>query len=159
MQVPGDHPALQSHLALQLDFMNEFSQKACDTLRQLGEIHLRLARQTIEGSLHSSRDMFASTDRMQLLQTALKQAQPASERLHAYQQHLFALLSGAQATFTQAAETRFPEASRSASAAAEEMMRHATHAANVPVTGRTGDQDAPPPSSGNGSGGAKPHVS
>lgn len=162
MHVLNDNPALRSHLESQLDFMNEFSQKACDTLRQLSEMNLKLARQTIEGALHTSREMAACTDPMQLVQAATKQVQPATERLHTYQQHLLTLLSGAQAAFTQAAETKLPEVRRSASAAADEMLRHAALAANVPVTGPTGAGDPPsprPPSSGNGSADTKPHSS
>lgn len=182
MQVPSDKPALRSHIELQLDFMNEFSKKSYDTLRQLSEMHLKLARQTIEGSLHSSRDMLSCTDPAQLAQAAIKQMEPASERLRAYQQHLVTLLSGAQAALAQAAETGLPEVSRSASAAAEEMVRHAAVAANVPASGPTGaqgkeedkdedkdedeDEDQekeeaprPPPSPGNGSGEATPRAS
>jgi phasin family protein len=162
MQVLNDNPALRSHLETQLDFMNEYSQKACDSLRQLSEMNLRLARQTIEGALHTSREMVACTDPMQLTQTAMKQIQPAVERLHAYQQHLLTWLAGAQAALTQAAETRFPEVRRSASAATDEILRHAVAAANVPVTGPSGAGDAPAPltpSSGNGSAGATPHSS
>ena len=54
MQFLSDNPALRSHLASQVDFLHEFSQKAFDTARQLSEMNLKLARQTIEGSLHAT---------------------------------------------------------------------------------------------------------
>lgn len=143
----SDNPALRSHLQSQIDFINEFSQKATDTLRQVSEMNLKLARQTIEGSLHASREMLACTDPAQLVQTAMKQLQPANERLRAYQQHMMSVLAGAQSDFTHVTEARLPEASRSASAAADEMVRHAAAAANLPKapdTGPSGGSDKPP---------------
>jgi phasin family protein len=161
MQFLSDNPALRSHLESQIDFMNEFSQKTYDMLRQLSEINLKLARQMIEGSMHASREMMSCTDPMQLAQAAMKQVQPATERMRVYQQQLLSALAGAQAEFTHAAETRMPEATRSASAIADEMMRHASAGANVPVTGPTAAETAPPavsPSTGNGSAEGKPHA-
>lgn len=148
MQLLSDNPALRSHLELQVDFINEFTQKAFETLRQVSEMNLKLARQEIEGTLYASREMMSCTDPMQLMQAAMRQVPPATERLRAYQQHLLSVLSGAQADFTHAAEARLPAASRSAGAAADEMVRHATAAAKVPVTG---------PASGNGSASSETH--
>jgi phasin family protein len=161
MQFLRDNPALRAHLESQVDFMNEFSQKMVDALRQISDMNLKLARQTIEGSLHAGRELINVSDPMQFAQTAMKQLEPATERLRAYQQHLLSVLAGAQADLTRAAETRIPEASLSASAAADEMVRRVS----VPVTGPGGASPngpataAPPPSSGNGSADGKPHIS
>ena len=144
MQLLSDNPALRSHLESQVDFMNEFTQKAFDTLRQVSEMNLKLARQEIEGTLHASREMMGCTDPMQLVQAVMRQVPPATERLRAYQQHLLSVLSGAQADFTHAAEARLPAASRSAGAVADEMVRHAAAAANVPVAGAPGDGNGSP---------------
>jgi phasin family protein len=138
MHLLSDNPALRSHLESQVAFLTEFSQKAFDTLRQVSEMNLKLARQEIEGTLHASHDMLGCTDPVQMVQAAMRQIPPATERLRAYQQHLLSVLSGAQADFTHAAEARMPEANRSASAVAEEMVRHAAAAVNVPVTGNGG---------------------
>jgi phasin family protein len=155
MQFLSDNPALRAHLESQVDFMNQFTQKAVDTLREVSEMNLKLARQMVEGSMHASHEMLNCTDPVQLTQAAIKQVQPASERLRSYQQHLLTVLAGAQAAFAHAAETRLPEATRSASAIADEIVRHA--GANVPVTGRGGADNMPPPTTtGNGSA-DKPH--
>ena len=142
----SEHPALRTHLESQVDFINEFTQKAFDTLRQVSEINLKLARQTIEGTLHAHRELIACSDPAQLVQTAMKQLQPANERLRAYQQHMMSALAGAQADFTHVAEARLPEASRSASAAADELVRHAAAAANPSKASDNGQSggDAPP---------------
>jgi phasin family protein len=158
MQFLSDNPALRAHLESQVDFMNQFTQKAVDTLREVSEMNLKLARQMVEGTMHASQEMLNCTDPLQLTQAAIKQVQPATERLRSYQQHMLTVLAGAQAAFAHAAETRIPEATRSASAIADEIARHAGAGASVPVTGRAGadTMPAPPPSTGNGSA-AKPH--
>ena len=146
MQFLSDNPALRAHLESQVDFMNQFTQKAVDTLREVSEMNLKLARQTVEGTIHASHEMLNCTDPMQLTQAAIKQVPPATERLRSYQQHLLTVLSGAQAAFAQAAQTRIPEATRSASAIADEIARHA------------GADAMPPPSPASGNGSAdKPH--
>jgi phasin family protein len=125
MQLFSDNPALRSHLESQANFMTELTNKAVDTLHQLSELNLKLARQTIEASIYSSRELLNCSDPMQLAQVAMKQVQPATERVRTYQQHLLNVLAGAQADFTHAAEARIPAAGRSASAAADDMARHA----------------------------------
>ena len=146
MQFMSNYPALRAHLESQVDFMNQCTQKACDTLREVSEMNLKLARQMVEGTMHASHEMLNCTDPMQLSQAAIKQVQPATERLRTYQQHLLTVMAGAQAAFAHAAETRIPAATRSASAIADEIVRHAG-ADTMP---------APSPSTGNGSA-DKPH--
>jgi phasin family protein len=155
MQFLSDNPALRTQLQTQVDFMNEFSQKSYDTLRQLSEMNLKLARQAIEGSMFASREMLSCTDPMQLVQAAMKQVQPATERVRAYQQHLLSVLAGAQAGLSHAAQPQVAETARSASTIADEILRNASVGANVPVTA-PGVADivssaGPSSSSGNGS--------
>lgn len=144
MQFLSDNPALRSHLESQVDFFNEFSQKAFDTARQLSEMNLKLARQTIEGSIHASRELIGCNDPVQYTQTAMKQLQPATERIRAWQEQLLRVLAGAQAEFTHAAEARLPEASRSAGAVADELVRHAAAGVNVPLAAGNGDASGKP---------------
>jgi phasin family protein len=155
MQFFTNNPALRSQIESQVDLINEFSQKALEAMRQITEINLTLARQTAEASLYASREILSARDPAQLGQTVMKQMHPAAERLRNYQQHLMAVMAGAQAEFTHTAEKRIPEASRRANAAADEMVRHASIAANVPVTGPGGftpnGPAAPSQGSGNGS--------
>jgi phasin family protein len=141
MQPLSDNPALRAHLESQVEFTNQLLHKTLETVHQLSEINLKLSRQIIEGSIHASREMLACTDPIQMSQVAMKQLQPHTERIRAWQQHVVAMLAGVQADLTHAAEATFPEASRSASAVADEMVRRANAAINVPVTGASGSSD------------------
>jgi phasin family protein len=131
MQLFSDNPVLRSQLESQVDFMTELTNKTVDTLRQLSELNMKLARQTIEASIYSSRELLNCSDPAQLAQAVMKQVQPAAERVRTYQQHLLNVLAGAQVDFAHTAEARLPAAGRSASAAADDMARHAAAAANV----------------------------
>jgi phasin family protein len=132
MQFFNDNPALRSQLESQVDLMTEFTQKSYDTLRHLSDIHLKLARQSVEGALYSSRELLACTTPADFVQTAMKQVQPANERLRAYQQQLLNVMAGAQADFTHTAQAHIPDAGRSASAAADDMASHAAAGAAWP---------------------------
>jgi phasin family protein len=141
MQPLSDNPALRAHLESQVEFTNQLLHKTIETVRQLSEINLKLSRQILEGSVHASREILACTDPMQMSQVAMKQLQPHAERLRAWQQHVVAVLAGVQADLTHAAEATFPEASRSASAVADEMVRRANAAINVPAAGASASSD------------------
>lgn len=123
MQFFSNPFALRSQLESQFDFMQQFSLKTIDVMRELSEMNLKLARQTVEGTLHVGREMMSCTDPMQLTQVAMKQLLPANERMRAYQQHLMGMLAMAQGGLVRNAETRMPAALRSADAATEEMVR------------------------------------
>jgi phasin family protein len=136
-----DNPALRSQLESQVDFLTALTSKAVDTVHQLSELNMKLARQNIEAAIYSSRELLACGDPAQMAQVAMKQLQPANERWRNYQQQLMNVLAGVQADFAHSAEERIPAAARSASAAADEMVRHAATAtpaawhADEPPTG------------------------
>jgi hypothetical protein len=150
MQLLSDNTALRAHFESQADFMHEFSQKAFDTLRQVSEMNLKLARQEIEGALYASREIMGCSDPMQMVQAAMRQIPPAAERLRSYQQHLMSVLSGGQAGLSGAFQARLPAATRSAGEVADEVLQRA--AASAPLAAATGP--AIGIGNGNGSGNA-----
>lgn len=130
MQPFTDNSALRSQLESQVDLMTAFSSKAVDVVRQLSELNMKLARQTMEASIYSSRELLHS-DPALWMQTLMKQMQPAGERWRNYQQQLMKLLADAQADLANTAQARIPAAGRSASAAADGMVRGAAAGASA----------------------------
>lgn len=141
MQLFTDNPALRSQLESQVDFMTAFTSKAVDTVRQLSELNMKLARQTTEAAIYSSRELLNCSDPAQMAQLAMKQLQPANERWRNYQQQLMNVLAGAQADFANTTQ-RIPAAARSASAAADDMVRRsgAADSASLAAGWPAGDQ-------------------
>jgi phasin family protein len=128
MQSFANNPAMRSNMETQVNFMTELSQKTYDSVRKLSEINLRLAQQLMEDSLNMSRELMSCTDPFQMASTAMKQMQPATQHLRNYQQQLMGVLAGAQVDLTRVAETHIPDASRAASAMADEMVRNVSPA-------------------------------
>ena len=147
------NPAVQSHLQNQVGFITELSRKSCDSARQISELNLQFAQQVIEDSLSASRQIMSVSDPFQWSAMLANQIGPVTQRLQNYQQQLIGLLSGAQVDFTRATESYMPEASRSASAIADDMTRRAEEARQA-FSGRQGDGSAYPHAT-NGSG--QPH--
>jgi len=124
----ANNPAMRSHLENQVNFMTELTQKTYDSMRKLSELNMHLAQQMIEDSMNMSRSMMSCSDPFQMTSTAMNQIQPATEHLRTYQQQLMGVLAGAQVELQKSAEAHIPEASRSASAIADEMVRSAASA-------------------------------
>ena len=131
MQSFANNPALKSHLENQLNSITELSQKSFDAAHQVSELNMQLARQMIDAWIHLGRALLQTTNPAQMMSTTVSGIQPAAEQLRAYQQELMALLARTQAELARSAQSSLPEASRSASAMADEMVRNAAASASA----------------------------
>jgi phasin family protein len=125
----ANNPALRSQLETQVNFLTELSQRTYDSARKVGELNMHFTQQLIEDSINMGRELMNCSDPFQMTSTAINQMQPATEHLRNYQRQLMGVLSGVQAEFSRAAGSRMPEATRQASAMADEMVRNAAAAA------------------------------
>jgi phasin family protein len=123
-----NNPALRSQLETQVNFLTELSQRTYDSVRKVSELNMRFTQQMIEDSMNLGRELMNCSDPFQMTSTAINQMQPCTEHLRNYQRQLMGMISEAQADFGRAAESRIPEASRQASAMADEMVRRAADA-------------------------------
>ena len=128
MQSLANNPALRSHVETQVNFFTELAHRGFDSARTLSELNLWLGQRLLEESVNTGRQMLACSDPYQMSMLALRQAGPLAQHLRAYQQQLMALVAGAQAGLTQAAEAHIPEAGRSAAAIADDMARRSLDA-------------------------------
>jgi phasin family protein len=131
MPALANNPALRSHLENQVNFMTELTQKSYDSVRKLSELNMHLAQQMIEDSMNMGRSMMSCSDPFQMTSAAMNQIQPATEHLRTWQQQMMGVLAGAQVELQKSAEAHIPQASRSASAIADEMMRSASASASA----------------------------
>lgn len=147
MQSFANNPALRSHFETQVNFLTELAHRSFDSARTLSELNLRLGQQLMEESIATCRQMLSCSDPYQMSTLALRRMEPVAQHLRAYQQQLMALVAGAQAGLTQAAETHIPEAGRSAAAIADDMARRALDAsatfASMQRPGPNGSQQKP----------------
>ena len=116
-------PALKSHLETQCNFATELSRKLFDTAQQLGELHLRLAQDLLQEWNSASQQLLCARDTGEFMSLAAAQLQPGSDKLRQYQQQLGNLVANANVEMNRTAETHIPEASRTAVAFADELVR------------------------------------
>ncbi|MGK5030416.1 phasin family protein [Janthinobacterium sp. DSP2-3-3] len=116
-------PALKSHLETQCNFATELSRKLFDTTQQLGELHLRLAQDLLQEWNSASQQLLCARDAGEFMSLAAAQVQPGSNKLRQYQQQLGNLVASAHVEMNRTAENHLPEASRTAVAFADEVVR------------------------------------
>jgi hypothetical protein len=131
MQSFANNPALKSHLENQLNFMAELSEKSLDATRQVSELNLQMARQMIGTWINLGRALLQASDPFQMSSATVTGIQSLSEQMRHHQQQLMGLLARTQADLTRSAQSNIPEASRSASAMANEMVRNAAASASA----------------------------
>lgn len=131
MQSFAIQPAFTSHLETQLAVMTELARNSIDATAQVAELNLQTARQMIDAGTALGRSLLHTSNPFELTSAAMRGLQPASEQLRNYQQQLMSLLTGTQAELVRSVRSRIPDASRSASAMADQMVRSAAAAASA----------------------------
>lgn len=144
---------LRSQLEGQVNFMTELTRQSYDSARKLSELNLRLTQQLMEDGVNASRQMLSCTDPFQLSAAAVGQLQPLTDHLRSYAQQLMGVLAGVQTELTRSAETFLPLATRTASAAAEDMARRSAEATASLTRSRPGNGAASASPGANGANG------
>ena len=116
-------PALKSHLEAQLNFITELSRKMFDTAQKVSELNMRLAQDMLQEISNANNQLLTARDTGELLSLAAAQMQPGADKLRQYRQQLSHLVANANVEMNRTAETHIPEASRTAAAFADEVVR------------------------------------
>lgn len=116
-------PAVQDHLRSQFSFITDISQKMFDTAQRINELNVQVAKTVMDESIQATQQVMTAQDPLEALSIATGQVQPTTEKVRAYQQHLTNIAAGAQVEMSKAAESRVPEATRTATAVADEVTR------------------------------------
>ena len=116
-------PALQAHLDARLDFVTELSRKMFDTALRVNELNMRLAQELLEEAASANQRILTARGGSEAMSAVASQVQPGTDRLRQYQQKLSHLMADANVEMNRTAETHLPEASRTAVAFADELVR------------------------------------
>lgn len=116
-------PALQAHLDAQLNFVTELSRKMFDTALRVNELNMRLAQELLEEVATANHRMLTARRGSEAMSLAASHLQPGSDKLRQYQQKLSHLIADANVEINRTAENHLPEASRTAVAFADELVR------------------------------------
>lgn len=119
-------PAVRSHLDAQAAFMNDMSKSLFHSFQQLCDLNIQLTQTMLEESTLASNSLLTADRQTDLISAAASRAQPATEKLRAYQQHISRVAADAQVELARVTEQHVQETSRTARALADEVARVAT---------------------------------
>ncbi|MGV7206894.1 TIGR01841 family phasin [Oxalobacteraceae bacterium A2-2] len=116
-------PAARNHLEAQMSFFNDMTRSLFRTAQQYQELNLQLAQTLLEESAITGQRIFSANRPTEAITAAASHAQPATDKLCAYHQHISRMAADTQANLAQVAEQHAVETSRTAKALAEEVAR------------------------------------
>jgi phasin family protein len=116
-------PAAKTHLEAQLSFFNDLSKSLFRTVQQYSDLNIQLAQTLLEESTQAGQKVITAHRPTEALAAAAAHAQPAADKLRAYQQHLSRIAADTHVDLSKVAEEHVQETSRTAKALAEEVAR------------------------------------
>jgi phasin family protein len=119
-------PAVRTHLEAQTSFLNDVSKSLFRSFQQICELNIQLVQTMIEESTAAGQQLLTSERHTDALGAAASRAQPAADKLRAYQQHISRLAADAQVDLTRVTEENVQKTSRTARALADEVARAAS---------------------------------
>jgi len=116
-------PAAKTHMEAQLSFFNDMSKSLFRTVQQYSDLNIQLAQTLLEEGTTAGQHVITAHRPTEAFAAAASHAQPAAEKLRAYQQHLSRIAADTQVDLSNVAEEHIQETSRTAKALAEEVAR------------------------------------
>jgi len=120
------NPAVRTHVDAQTAFLNDLSKSMFRTFQQMIDLNIQLTQTLLEETTLASKQVLSADRQSELLSAATSRAQPASEKLRAYQQHITRLVADAQVDMARVTEQHVQNTSRTARELANEVARDAT---------------------------------
>ena len=119
-------PAVRSHIEAQTAFMNDMSKSLFRSFQQLCDLNIQLTQTMLEEGTLASNSLLTADRQTDVISAAASRAQPATEKLRAYQQHISRGAADAQVELTRVTEQHVQETTRTARALADEVARVAS---------------------------------
>ncbi|MGO4476650.1 phasin family protein [Massilia sp. 2TAF26] len=119
-------PAVKTHVDAQTAFLNDMSKSLFRSFQQMCDLNIQLMQTMIEETTLAGKHMLSADRQTELLSAAAARAQPASDKLRAYQQHITRLAADAQVDLARVTEQHVQNTTRTARALADEVARDAT---------------------------------
>ncbi|MCC2962201.1 TIGR01841 family phasin [Massilia sp. IC2-278] len=120
------HPAVRTHLDAQTAFLNDVSKSFFQSFQQMCDLNIQLVQTMLEESAIAGQQLITADRQSEVISAAASRAQPASEKLRAYQQHISRLAADAQVELARVTEQHVQNTSRTARALADEVSRTAS---------------------------------
>lgn len=122
-------PAVRTHMEAQTAFVNEMSTSLFRSFQQMCELNIQLAQTMLEETTLASQHVLSVDRQSELIGAASARAQPATEKLRAYQQHIARLASDAQVELARVTEQHVQNTTRTARAVVDDLARRSAEEA------------------------------
>ena len=119
-------PAVRTHMDAQMSFVNDLSKSLFRSFQQVCDLNIQLTQTMLEETTLASQQVLSHSRPTDAISAASARAQPAAEKLRAYQQHVSRVAADAQVDLTRVTEQHVQETSRTAKALADEVQRAAS---------------------------------
>ena len=120
------NPALKTHVDAQTAFLNDVSKSMFKSFQQICDLNIQLIQTMIEETSLAGKQVLSADRQADLLSAATARAQPATDKLRAYHQHISRLAADAQVDIARVTEQHVQNTTRTARALADEVARDAT---------------------------------
>ncbi|MGJ9416947.1 phasin family protein [Massilia sp. CMS3.1] len=122
----SDKPAVRAHLSAQTAFLNDMSKSLSRSFQEMCQLNIQLGQTLLEEGTIVGQQLLTANRPADLISMTAARAQPASEKLRAYQQHLSRVAADSQVEFSKVTEQHVQQTSRTARALAEQVANSAT---------------------------------
>jgi phasin family protein len=119
-------PAVRTHMDAQMSFVNDISKSFFRSFQQVCDLNIQLAQTMLEETTLTGQQVMSHTRPTEALSAASVRAQPAAEKLRAYQQHVSRVAADTQVELARVTEQHVQETTRTAKALADEVQRAAS---------------------------------
>lgn len=119
-------PAVKSHMDAQMSFVNDLSKSLFSSFQQMCDLNIQLAQTMLEETTLASQQVMTHQRPTEAFSAASQRAQPAAEKLRAYQQHISRVAADAQVELARVTEQHVQQTTRTAKALADEVQRAAS---------------------------------
>lgn len=116
-------PAVRSHMDAQTAFLNDMSKSVFRSFQQMCDLNIQLVQTLFEESTLAGKQVLSADRQTELFSAASARAQPTTEKLRAYQQHISRLTADAQVELARVTEQHVQSTTRTARALVDEVAR------------------------------------
>lgn len=117
--------AARSNFEAQLAASNAFASKALNSVAQLFDLNVAVAKSSFEQSSAAAQQLLAVKDVQEFFTVSAAQTQPNAEKALAYGRSLASIASAVQADFTKATEAQIAEVSKKVNALVDNLAKNA----------------------------------
>lgn len=116
-------PAVRSHMDAQTAFVNDMAKSLFRSFQNMCELNIQLAQTLLEETTLASKQVLSAERQSEMLSAAAARAQPATEKLRAYQQHIARLAAESQVELARVTEQHVQNTTRTARELVDEVAR------------------------------------